>query len=171
MKPQPARMLQVQIPTLRAEGRCLSAPAESPFLKNLWPMSQLQRSTKHVACGISRMSLALGREKRPDRRCNVGRATGHGKETTMAKRSGLHVTAQYQREPWGYAGMEVRIYRPIAKGPKRMTRLYAMRSIRGVIATARTMDALADLARRNRWVATYRHVTQDGREVWVSVPE
>jgi len=84
---------------------------------------------------------------------------------------GLHVSAQYEHEPWGYAGMEVRIYRPIAKGPARMTRLYAMRSMRGVIATARTMDALADLAEREGWIATYRHVTKDGREVWVSIPE
>ena len=89
----------------------------------------------------------------------------------MAKRTDLHMNGQYQREPWGYAGMEVRIYRPIAKEPARMTRLYAMRSIRGVIATARTMDALADMARRNLWMVTYRHVTNDGREVWVSVPE
>ena len=64
----------------------------------------------------------------------------------MAKRTDLHMNGQYQREPWGYAGMEARIYRPIAKEPARMTRLYAMRSLRGVIATARTMDALADLA-------------------------
>jgi len=89
----------------------------------------------------------------------------------MTMRNDLHVNGQYQREPWGYAGMEVRIYRPIAKGPKRMTRLYAMRSMRGVIATAKTMDALADLARRNYWVATYRHVDANGKESWVSVPE
>ena len=89
----------------------------------------------------------------------------------MAKLTDLHMNGQYQREPWGYAGMDVRIYRPIVKGPKRMTCLYAMRSLTGVIATARTMDALADLARRNLWMVTYRHVTKDGREVWVSVPE
>jgi hypothetical protein len=89
----------------------------------------------------------------------------------MATRSDLHVNAQYRRDPWGYAGMVVRIYRPIAKGPARMTRLYAMRSLKGVIATARTMDALADLARRNYWIALYRHVTKNGREVWVTVPE
>ena len=46
-----------------------------------------------------------------------------------------------------------------------------MRSLKGVIATARTMDALADLARREHWVARYRHVDADGREVWVTVPE
>jgi hypothetical protein len=89
----------------------------------------------------------------------------------LSGRSDLHVNAQYEREPWGYAGMKVRIYRPIAKGPARMTRLYAMRSLRDVIATARTMDALADLAEREGWIATYRHVTKDGREVWVSVPD
>ena len=89
----------------------------------------------------------------------------------MRTESDLHVNGQYQREPWGYAGMEVRIYRPIDKGPVRMTCLYAMRSLKGVIATAKTMDALADLARRNYWVATYRHVDANGREVWVSVPE
>jgi hypothetical protein len=83
----------------------------------------------------------------------------------------LHINGQYQREPWGYAGMAVRIYRPIVKGPARMTRLYAMRSLRGVIATAKTMDALADMARRNYWTATYRHVDANGKESWVSVPE
>jgi hypothetical protein len=89
----------------------------------------------------------------------------------MAKRGGLHVNAQYRRDPWGYAGMEVRIYRPVAKGPARTTRLYAIRSACGVIATADTMDALDDLARREGWVATYRHVTKDGPETWVSIPE
>ena len=49
----------------------------------------------------------------------------------MTTRSGLHVNAQYRRDPWGYAGMVVRIYRPVVKGPARMTRLYAMRSARG----------------------------------------
>ncbi|MGO8702194.1 MAG: hypothetical protein ACLQVA_00135 [Candidatus Brocadiia bacterium] len=86
-------------------------------------------------------------------------------------RSDLHVSAQYRRDPWGYAGMVVRIYRPIVKGPARMKRLYAMRSLKGLIATARTMDALADLARREHWVARYRHMDADGREVWVTVPE
>jgi hypothetical protein len=81
------------------------------------------------------------------------------------------MNGQYQRKPWGYAGMPVRIYRPVVKGPRRMTRLYAMRSLRGVIATAKTMDALADLARREHWTALYRHVTKNGREVWVTVPE
>jgi hypothetical protein len=33
------------------------------------------------------------------------------------------------------------------------------------------MDALADLARRNYWIALYRHVTKNGRAVWVTVPE
>jgi len=89
----------------------------------------------------------------------------------MVKQNDLHINGQYQREHWGYAGMEVRIYRPIAKGPARMTRLYAMRSLKGVIATARTMDALDELARRNYWVATYRHVDANGKELWVSIPE
>jgi hypothetical protein len=89
----------------------------------------------------------------------------------METRSDLHVNAEYRRDPWGYAGMVVQIYRPVAKGPARMTRLYAMRSAAGVIATARTMDTLADLARREHWVARYRHVDADGREVWVTVPE
>ena len=89
----------------------------------------------------------------------------------MATRSDLHMNGEYQRAPWGYLGMTVHIYRPVKKGPARMKRLYAMRSLKGVIATARTMEALADLARRNYWIALYRHVTKDGREVWVSVPE
>ncbi len=89
----------------------------------------------------------------------------------MAMRSDLHMNGEYQRAPWGYLWMTVHIYRPIVKGPARMKRLYAMRSLKGVIATARTMDALAGLARRERWVARYRHVDADGREVWVTVPE
>jgi hypothetical protein len=39
MKPQAARMMQVQIPTLRAVACGFSVLAESPFRKNLWPMS------------------------------------------------------------------------------------------------------------------------------------
>ena len=89
----------------------------------------------------------------------------------MSTRSDLHMNGEYQRKPWGYAGMPVRIYRPIVKGTARTKRLYAMRSARDVIATARTMDALVDLARRNYWIALYRHVTKNGREIWVSVPE
>ena len=80
--------------------------------------------------------------------------------------SDLHLNGKYQREPWGHAGLAVRIYRA-----KKGSRLYAMRSARGVIATANTMDTLADLARNERWVATYRHVRPDGREVWVSIPD
>jgi len=78
----------------------------------------------------------------------------------------LRMSAVYEREPWGYLGMTVRIYRAKADGS-----IYAMRAARGVIATARMMDALAELARRERWVATYRHVDGSGREAWVSVPE
>ena len=89
----------------------------------------------------------------------------------MAKQSDVQINGEYQRAPWGYLGMTVHIYRPVKKGPARMKRLYAMRSLKGVIATARTMDALADLARREQWVARYRHVDADGREVWVTVPE
>ena len=89
----------------------------------------------------------------------------------MTTRRDLHVNGQYARKPWGYLGMTVHIYRPVAKGPARMKRLYAMRSLKGVIATAGTMDVLADLARREQWVARYRHVDADGREVWVTVPE
>ena len=89
----------------------------------------------------------------------------------MKTRRDLHMNSQYQRKPWGYLGMTVHIYRPIVKGPARMKRLYAMRSLKGVIATAGTMDALADLARREQWVARYRHVDADGRVVWVTVPE
>ena len=78
----------------------------------------------------------------------------------------LHLNGEYKKDPWGYAGMTVRIYRAKQEGG-----LYAMRSARGVIATAKTMDALADLARGNRWVATYRHVASTGREIWVSIPD
>ena len=94
-----------------------------------------------------------------------------GRVAAMTTRSELHMNGEYQRAPWGYLGMTVHIYRPTVKGPARMKRLYAMRSLKGVIATARTMDVLADLARREQWVARYRHVDADGREVWVTVPE
>ena len=94
-----------------------------------------------------------------------------GRVAAMTTRSELHMNGPYQRKPWGYLGMTVHIYRPIVKGPARMKRLYAMRSLKGVIATAKTMDALADLASREQWLARYRHVDADGREIWVSVPE
>jgi hypothetical protein len=94
-----------------------------------------------------------------------------GRKTASTTRSDLHLNAEYERAPWGYLGMTVHIYRPIVKGPARMTRLYTMRSLNGVIATAGTMDALSDLARREHWVARYRHVDADGHEVWVTVPE
>src|SRR5208337_523674 len=97
-------------------------------------------------------------------------AAGYRKDGAVTMRSELYVNAQCRRDPWGYLGMTVHIYRPVVKGPARMKRLYAMRSLKGVIATARTMDALADLARREQWVARYRHVDADGREVWVTVP-
>jgi len=78
----------------------------------------------------------------------------------------LHVNGKYQREPWGYAGMPVRIYRAKKDGS-----LYAMRSVRGVIATAKEMKTLDEYARRQRWVPTYRAWNRDGEEVWVSIPE
>jgi len=40
----------------------------------------------------------------------------------------LHMNGEYQRDPWGYLGMTVRIYRAMKDG-----RVYAMRSKRGVI--------------------------------------
>ena len=78
----------------------------------------------------------------------------------------LHMNGEYERNPWGYMGMTVRIYRAMKDG-----RVYAMRSKRGVIATARTMDALDQYARRQRWVPTYRAWNRDGKEVWVSIPD
>ncbi len=78
----------------------------------------------------------------------------------------LHMNGEYQRDPWGYAGMTVRIYRAMKDGS-----LYAMRSARGVIATAKTMKALDDLALRERWIPLYRAFNREGREVWVSIPE
>ena len=84
----------------------------------------------------------------------------------------LHINGEYKRGPWGYVGMTVRIYRWMRKGTEIANEhVYAMSSLRGRIATARTMDALADLARRNCWVATYRHLDANGREAWVSIPE
>ena len=79
--------------------------------------------------------------------------------------------AEYQRAPWGYLGMTVHIYRPIVKGPARMTRLYAMRSLKGVIATAQDDGRSGRPGPPRAWVARYRHVDADGREVWVTVPE
>ena len=78
----------------------------------------------------------------------------------------LHINGEYQRNPWGYLGMTVRIYRATKNG-----HVYAMRSKRGVIATARTMDALERYAHRRRWIPTYRTWNRDGNEVWVSIPE
>ena len=78
----------------------------------------------------------------------------------------LHMNGEYQRDPWGYAGMTVRIYLAMKDGS-----LYAMRSPRGVMATAKTMKALDDLALRERWIPLYRAFNREGREVWVSIPE
>jgi len=78
----------------------------------------------------------------------------------------LHMNGKYQKKPWGYAGMTVRIYRVKKDGS-----LYAMRSARGVIATAKTMKALDDLALRERWIPLYRAFNREGREVWGSIPE
>ena len=78
----------------------------------------------------------------------------------------LHMNGKYQKNPWGYAGMTVRIYRAKKDGS-----LYAMRSVRGVIATAKTMKALDDLALREKWIPLYRAFNREGREVWVSIPE
>ena len=64
--------------------------------------------------------------------------------TAEAKKTGA-----YEKDPWGYAGMGVRIYRALSDGS-----LYGMRSARGVIATAKTVAALSALARRERWAAT-----------------
>jgi len=80
--------------------------------------------------------------------------------------SDLHMNGEYERDPWGYLGMTVRIYR--AKADRS---LYAMRSERGVIATAKDMKALDDYARQQRWVPTYRAWNRDGEEVWVSIPD
>ena len=78
----------------------------------------------------------------------------------------LHMNGKYQKDPWGYAGMTVRIYRAKKDGS-----LYAMRSARGVIATAKTMKALDEYARQQRWVPTYRAWNRDGEEAWVSIPD
>lgn len=90
--------------------------------------------------------------------------------------SDLHINGKYQKAPWGYAGMTVRIYRANADGPARRSlggggSLYAMRSARGVIATAKDMKRLDEYARRQRWVPTYRAWNRDGEEVWVSIPD
>jgi len=78
----------------------------------------------------------------------------------------LHLNGGYKLKPWGHAGMTVRIYRAMKDG-----RVYAMRSKRGVIATARTMEVLDQYARRRRWIPTYRAWNRDGKEVWVSIPK
>jgi len=80
--------------------------------------------------------------------------------------SNLHMNGEYERDPWGYLGMTVRIYRAKADGS-----LHAMRSARGVIATAKEMKTLDEYARRQRWVPTYRAWNRDGEEVWVSIPD
>lgn len=78
----------------------------------------------------------------------------------------LHINGQYHEKPWGYLGMPVRIYRATTDGS-----LYAMRSARGVIATAKTRKALDDMALGERWIPLYRAFTREGREVWVSIPK
>ena len=78
----------------------------------------------------------------------------------------LHINGEYEKDPWGYLGMTVRICRATADGS-----LYAMRSARGVIATAKEMKALDEYARQQRWVPTYRAWNRDGEEVWVSIPD
>ena len=88
----------------------------------------------------------------------------------------LHINGEFRRDPWGYAGMTVRIYRAKKDGLARRSlgaggSLYAMRSARGVIATARSLQALDEYARAQRWVPTFRASARDGREVWVSIPE
>jgi len=83
----------------------------------------------------------------------------------QTQKDAARLAGEYRRNPWGYLGMTIRIYRARKDGG-----FYAMRDARGVIATARTMDALADLARAERWVATYRHV-HNGKETWVSIPD
>lgn len=55
-------------------------------------------------------------------------------------------TGQYRQAPWGHLGMEVRIYRPCMAGG-----IYAMKTGRGVVATAETAGALFGLARRMYW--------------------
>ena len=80
--------------------------------------------------------------------------------------SELHMNGEYRRDPWGYLGMTVRIYRARKDGS-----LYGMRSARGVIATAKDMKALDEYARQQRWVPTYRAWNRDGDEVWVSIPD
>jgi len=92
-------------------------------------------------------------------------AKGRKRAARAGEGQAMHLSGEYRREAWGCAGMTVRIYRAWKDG-----RLYAMRSARGVIATAETMADLADLARKERWVATYRHVTTKG-EVWVTIPD
>jgi len=88
----------------------------------------------------------------------------------------LHVNGEYERDPWGYLGMAVRICRVKKDGPARRNLgagggLYAMRSARGVIATATEMKTLDEYARQQRWIPTYRAWNRDGCEVWVSIPE
>jgi len=73
------------------------------------------------------------------------------------------LTGQYRKKPWGYAAMGVRIYRAKSDGS-----LYAMRSAKGVIATAATTDALAELARANDWVASYY---AEALNRWVTIPD
>jgi len=75
------------------------------------------------------------------------------------------LSGQYRRKPWGRPGMVVRV----SAKPKSKT-LFIMHDERGVIATAPTTSALAELAEAEGWVVTYRYFTADGAEHWVSVP-
>ena len=84
----------------------------------------------------------------------------------MSKITDVKLAGAYRQSPWGYVGMTVRIYRAKKDGS-----LYAMRSARGVIATAKTRKALDDMALGERWIPLYRAFTREGREVWVSIPK
>ena len=84
----------------------------------------------------------------------------------MSKTKGVKLAGAYRQAPWGYVGMPVRIYRAKKDGS-----LYAMRSTRGVIATAKTRKELDDLALGERWIPLYRAFNREGREVWVSIPD
>ena len=62
----------------------------------------------------------------------------------------LHISGEYRRNPWGHLGMGVKIYPARVDGS-----LWKLISMRATIATAKASRPLTDLARRERWVATY----------------
>jgi len=115
----------------RPKGQTTTRIQSYLFPKSYWT----RRGVQQWLSGASRKSAA--------RRTALSR-------TRRNAPAGLHISGAYRRDPWGYAGMPVRIY-PASEG----RRLFAMRSARGVIATATDIETLHEYADQQGWIPTY----------------